>query len=808
MPAFSTLKNNSKTDIAAIVGRVAIGNKYIPDLVCTSITRRVGIAPGTATIRYAPADTSWQATLLTPNYGFGARVTVYLQEANNDGTPADREILFQGQILKRQDQGSDNAIIWTCLDDRWWLQQIPIRGCIVQDVFGAGDSKPEQDATDSMKFISRFIARTNPDGKWNCMGARFKGYVYPVFAQRANIGMNYESPDQAYTEQLEVGKLAAWTPRRFLQYLCLLSMMGDSYFPAVEGHEAGEFGVPGQYNSEWRSLKGSERITWDYSSIAGLKGYDPASPEAPNGLPDPLDRKLADMNFQGMTLLGAINRVLEAAGTHNLTLDMEPQREAATEDDPPPPIRSRVAFMPKGYSGLASNGLEMAIDLRRGGSVYSIADEPIYDFSLMEDASVAVESVLVEGAPKQIETDICYDATDPEVSAGNPINCLVPAWRTEEEEAFKVIINGGATSTSTQPFALVPESILGIGSSTSSTYVLADGLEGRPFALARTAEAIALARRIYPRVFRAFYVDGYKLITGLATLVASEDSVDDLERRNTFFPLLNGARQILAEQLQFQVQSLDGGQDQSNWLKNHYPIRIQVKPPSVGTWMDVEYSSGVRTTPDGLIWFDSLSETVDGDYSCIYDKSLKVDPLNAVVNPIRLNLAMPLDQRVMGRASNATYLKYTFSFGDVGGGAAWPMLYIDSPNAYHVKRQVNSRPAANIKFYGGYDGTTELTQPLTRGVPPGGEANSALYAAERRLASARHPVRHTTWKLAGIRPEFEAGFWLGKIHMVDSVNENDKDYIIGAPVNEVTLDFMEQTTIFGGVESSFVGSRG
>jgi hypothetical protein len=128
---------------------------------------------------------------------------------------------------------------------------------------------------------------------------------------------------------------------------------------------------------------------------------------------------------------------------------------------------------------------------------------------------------------------------------------------------------------------------------------------------------------------------------------------------------------------------------------------------------------------------------------------------------------------------------------------------VDSPEGYIEHHQVDSHPAANEQYYTGADTLTDYgSGGITRLCPPGSERTNAEYAATRRLASARHPKRTSSWKMVGIRPEYRAGDWIGKIDFVDA-DSSDQEYELDAPLTVVRWDFMAQVTDLGGLLAEY-----
>ena len=168
---------------------------------------------------------------------------------------------------------------------------------------------------------------------------------------------------------------------------------------------------------------------------------------------------------------------------------------------------------------------------------------------------------------------------------------------------------------------------------------------------------------------------------------------------------------------------------------------------------------------------------------------------------IKINAALPMDHRVTGYSEiqdTGGRTIFADSYSKAFQGA--PLMYVDTPEGYREHHQVNSEPSIDQSFF---TGDEPQTAPLTRYVPPGSESFAARDAAERKLATSKHPRRRTSWKMVGIRPEyaFSAGDWIHKVKVINPQTSTDRDYIIDAPVMTVTFDFEKQETIIGGLIS-------
>ena len=726
---------------------VSIDGTSYDYMTCTSIERNSGIIPSRAIIKIAAAD--WDTTgPITLNayswpFKFGSRVKITCDDA----------VAFLGQLGRRNDQGMDDSIVWTAYDDMWLLQQIYLRGCLVWD------SKVEQ-----VKFIPRYTMRANPEGRWNCIPVTINGGLYPVFAAVPDIGKTYESPNETFPAAMEEGKLTAWTPRRLLMYGQLLCSL-----------KAGD--VPGILADEWRSLADSTRLLWSIEST-NIQGADPAIQGN-----DPLDRKFPDCTFQGMRMNLFLEQVLKVAGTHELSLVYGSDA-------------SEVHFHPAVVFNQPTEQNQSVIPCLRSGRPTSA--NTAFDFTLDEDATQISESVLVEGQPVRVESMVTTDPVSPQV-----YQTFFAAWTDAEEAAFKACITGNPAATPPY-YAWFPKTQ---NDTTEGNRLYADGKDGSgsgsgtnglvPYALAGSQAAVALARQCFPRVYRAYSIDSANLY--------SEGTLKGINQAYKNAPYLsNVPRPILETQLQYYVQAMKDGAEAEARLLERMPIRIQVKNElmSPNVWQDVPFDVGVRVTGDGLIWLDGLAEAADSRGYCSYIGSLTSDPSHVTRRQIRMNVAFPLDVRVKGTAvvpGGESSLSADMAK-ELGGP---PLLYVDSLGAYEESHQVNSSPSASTKWY---TGSGTVTTPINRLLPPGSEALHATYAAERRLAGCRYPIRTSSWKLVGIRLEYTVGTWIDRVQMIGGAS-GENDYNISAPIRSVIYDFVGQLTIIGGLLSNLTANQ-
>jgi hypothetical protein len=757
MSSFGVLSGDGATELSAVAPVVYVDNEIQTTLFCLSIEDGVGIVPGKAVLEYRPGtDVTGPITLTrySPPWKYGSRVVVKHGDT----------VLFMGALMRRQDDGQADRVTWIALDDRALLDRLPIRGALVYDGATTG-------SVQKVKFLPRYECRMNPEGYWNCVGVSLGGEVYPVFSADAQYGTTYQKPDEAYVELAE-GVTTCWTPRRALMYLWLLANATGNILGGASGR------VAGIRNLHWRSIYGSSRLKWQWNTITTIKGTDPTDAGT-----DPLDRKLPDMSFRGERILRAVEKALETAGTHGIRMDVAGGSSW-----------SALTFYPKGWTGLVG-AAPVELRLERGGNAADI--NTAYDFTASEDVSEVAESVLVEGAPVMVETSLSYqmswDSTNRRWNHG-----LSPAWTrgqtgedSNEELAWRQMVNGSNTST---PGTYAKYPPIHGQTAWDGTWLDANGSAGRPYALPRTLEAAGLASMYFPRVWRAWYVNPEVSEVTKALAGATRTTRHPSGEFDAFnYARTKMRRPVDDNQLQFLLKDPVGGTDVVNRLLVRYPLRVQVNYSGT-SYMDVPWHVPARVTGDGLLWLEGLDVAADGSAYCVYAASI-TSPLSCISRRVKINAAFPMDHRVHGYADigGAENSVFAQSFNDDCFGP--PLLYIDSPNAYREHHQVESYPVSGTFT----DGTTTAASPLTRILPPGSERVHATRAAERRLASARQPRRASTWRMIGIRPEYRAGQWLGKVHLVGG--SDGADYTIQAPIESVVFDFKRQETVVGGLLS-------
>lgn len=760
----STVSVSTTTEFQYSFPTVIIDGQVVDYVTVVAIEDNFGFTPSKCVIRVGAnlLDFNGPITLnaLGFTFGFGSRIIV----VDDDGN-----VLFVGNILKRHDQSGarTNNVLFTALDDRVFLSQMFMRGCLVYD--------PPEDDGPSVKFIRRYTPRMNPEGYWNCVGANINGAIYPVFAPKAIMGSVYQSPEQAFPPDLAEGQLTAWTPRRALLYQNLLCTI-DS-----------EMGIQGITDSEWRSLTASDRLIWTADSINNMVGTD-----VPTDI-DPLDRKLPDYNFRGQAIARAVKIALDTAGTHDMQITYGPLDDDGT-------CQSMIGFEPISYSAAAGTGTQsIQVPCVRGGPLGT--SYTVHEFDVMDDASSVKEVALAEGAPVMLETSCTNYETEGEEGQG--VNCFIPAWTDADKTNHLQIVNGGPLTSppKDRQYAKYP-STQGTQDTDMTSWLTADGDGGRPLIIARTAEAAHFAWTMYPYVFKGYTIDSQALANA-----GVMGGVDDIYGDQSVYPVLTSARPISSEQLQFFINNpKESGVQVQNWLRERYPINLQLFQDN-GDITNLA-APKIRNPGNDVLIIEGLDINVNGKVDCLYSGDMLLDPSTCDAKDFIINVALPLDHRVMGTASiqpNTSWLTPDYT-SQLGGG---PMIYIDSPDAYHESHQVNSTPTSFTQFIGGADGDTPISVPLTRILPPGSEQPSAEFAAQRALFSEVNPDRVSSWRIVGIRPEYRAGLWVENITMIHNEDDSppDEDFEVEAPIKTVLYDFQSQETVLNGLLNMTRGTQ-
>ena len=163
---------------------------------------------------------------------------------------------------------------------------------------------------------------------------------------------------------------------------------------------------------------------------------------------------------------------------------------------------------------------------------------------------------------------------------------------------------------------------------------------------------------------------------------------------------------------------------------------------------------------------------------------------------------MPTDYRVAGLATNSLLWMSADYFDAFSGSVGGPISYLDSPNSFREHLQYNSNPSINPSVFGGADGITAVNMPLSRTIPPGSERNNATYAAQREMAKRKEIRRNSSFMLAGINLDIDAGDWIDYLNIYENGVTANK-YSINGIVGNIVFDFMKQVTTVGDVYNMY-----
>ncbi|MGD0090592.1 MAG: hypothetical protein ABSE73_11790 [Planctomycetota bacterium] len=741
MPAAGVVANPSAAEMKAVIPDVFVNGQMTVNVWCQYVEDRTGITPGRAMLQAGgnSVDINGPVTLSRfPNMDIKpySRIKVVLDGYTD----------FLGILKRRHDMGQADQVIWEAWDDRWKLSKIPILGCLVYDPVDA-----------TVKFLTRYVHRVNPNGDHNCIIAMVGGQLMPVFSWAA------EAADQAAVVQVQSaqiqadGNLRAWTPRLHLMYLCGLVNLAKG---AVDGTNI----------QAWRSISQSAYLKWDPSSLNFASGGD-------------MDHVMPDSTFRGQKILGAICETLKHSNTYGLRMQYEGDV-------------SSVSFYVKDSTAPQKRQLP----LQRGGPANDA--NTIYDFDMDEDSGETAEAVVALGSVPHVETSVLLSNPDPDAIGGT--DTLRPGWTGAEDAAARRCINGGDANVTPPPeFATYPSII----NDYNGSWLVADGNGGRPKISARTADAVSLCRQHFPRWMRAFRLNSQALYAASQALQGSDHRFQD----TTQFPYLNMPRPILETQLTYLLDTVFKS-------KQRWPIRIEISNLAAGSsdftlkakWHDVTAQAGVEVKSDNLIYLSGLTDDnsaadliYTGQMICPFAlPPATPDKPGCQLRGIRINLAIPTDGRVMG---------YAEAPGDVSADLAKELQgpiedVIDSPSAWRFEDRVKSRPVASPEAIR-QDGSVEYyTDPGLTGALLD-ESGEALKHAQQKLAITKRRRQLTSWKLIGIRPDWHAGDYVDRVTCKGAAG--DHDYTLEAALDVVTRDYANQVTVCGNTaEHSAASSSG
>ena len=96
---------------------------------------------------------------------------------------------------------------------------------------------------------------------------------------------------------------------------------------------------------------------------------------------------------------------------------------------------------------------------------------------------------------------------------------------------------------------------------------------------------------------------------------------------------------------------------------------------------------------------------------------------------------------------------------------------------------------------------------INRILPNADERDDAEYAASKKLVTTRAVKRNSSFKMIGIRHDYDIGEWVINVNKVNSPTWTGDDltgtYPINAPIENITFDYENQYTAIGGLITEF-----
>jgi hypothetical protein len=568
----------------------------------------------------------------------------------------------------------------------------------------------------------------NTGGFRNCAYGTIGGETWPVFSYQAEAGSAGKSSDDAGDGK--DGASCFWTAQRALEYVRLCATVP----------------VP---------------TTGDLVTYATLKIFNPKECSWPAGTTkfdsELMKDRLPETPLVGMSILGAIHKILEISGEYGLTLRYD---EYASVD-----------FYPKdnvnGQKGLV-------FDLQTSGMVDGFTG--ICEYQIIADASQVYTGCRVSGSPYQVESSFHYD---PGVGAyGYGVDgTLVPGWTTIEGEAFRAMITGDSNN-----YAQAPQD----PASPLDSWVSMDGNDGRPLIRPKTQAALQMARACFPKAYRAFRIPSDSSGGGYSTIEAMLDGYDEIYKG---VPRLNVPRMPGPEQLQPYYE--DAGDLRG---RIRYPVRIRVATYTAADdeLHDVTANSGFRITDDGLIWLDGLTDE-SASYDRIYEGSFFIDPDKVKLRHFFINMWIAGDVRVSSSrdifagATDVRNVKKILNPDAFDGKNKGLEFYVLDPDGYLDEQQINSEPSPSGSVVG-MDGKA-TAQPLTKLLRT--DYYQIQKHAERRLKNLTSIRRGGDMRFPTIRTDLRAGVMVKEIVKRGDVGGK---WDCGRPIKTLKFNYEEQKT--------------
>ena len=746
MPAFATIKTSSVTDRAADYGIVQRLNgsdsafeyaeaqniRYSGDIMIPS--------KALVTIRNVSGADEYNHVILEDNdlspqsLPGWSRIKITSLAA---GT------LFIGNLMKRHELIGGECLAAEFWDDRWFLRGIPIRGALVYDW-----------ETKCVALAPRYACHMNPGGYRNC--CRVEGipgvpggpfYVFTPLPEEDTKGSYNDST--VGSENAEAGEAIFWTPARAVSYWWLICQQ------ALDPGAA--------YSGAWPVLDPG-KVLWPYPSFAA------ASAEGTDAITD-VNRKMPDVDFTGKNTLLALQMTLDVTGQYSFRCEYG-------DDD-------RTIFSLYPLTAEAAKA-KKPLYLQRSGTASDI--KTCFDGVVESDYSELSTAVLVEGAPPMIESDFIW-------SGDRNTSTLQPAWALPGEDPadeyyFMQIVTLAKDRSGKQ-------------------ITRTDGSNLQ----ANSSESLQLARLAYPKVFRAFQLKDYSNTLLQNILMGAGGQLAN-------YPTLKTVRPVLEAQLQpyYETQGAKRG-------RLRIPIRVRVSYNRSGTssaYYDVVYNNGLRIDGDGLIWFDGLTDDIAGTGN-IYVGSITqantLNPQQALNDPahynypllrkIRINAAIIHDTRAASSKSvftdadpNSIADELDSSLGPAQNGGLRLLHYVLNPGGFRQEHQQASQPVPDNTLQVttvDADGTQTLQ---TLRVDSNLGISKVLYDDQaqidahclRRLKDQAKVRRFHTWRLPGIRTEFNAGDFIDKVELIGTLS-TCTEMKINRPIATLVYDFTAQETV-------------
>ena len=404
-----------------------------------------------------------------------------------------------------------------------------------------------------------------------------------------------------------------------------------------------------------------------------------------------------DVTLQGQTASACIQRACELAGAWTWWTSPAGDYPEAIE---------LVGTLPQ-----ESDTLRLPV--QRGG----LADYPetVYACALTRDYEETVTQARCEGAPIEIEASL----------ATGEGGALEQAWTQEELEDFLEMIDGQDDNGTR--YALDANGDLMDGSD-----------DAHPTILARTAEAVALARRAYPHVLRAYR---------FAWTTDAADTV--LQGVSASLPGRDKCRLLARAIAERQNQQLYSP-SRDEYLDDVYPVRVEVL--SGAEWRDAPLNSGLRVDSDGLIYLDGLTDDQGEPGDRVYDGVLASGSvLDVTPRDVRLNAVIRHDLVVSSGSALDVYDPRDLTdevTADVQADGVGPQYYAEDRRNWQRHDQVASQPVSG-------DAIDATSLPVTRYYRD--DTGRCTSHAQRRMAQLACPRRELVARLIGLQPQWTPG---------------------------------------------------